>query len=251
MTDTPPWRLDGRMVVVTGSAGGLGASVADTVEALGGVAVRLDVDGAGCLPCDVTSVIDWEGVVSGLQATHGHVDGLVTCAGTTWRARASELGADDLRRVLDVNVVGTHQAVQSLLPLMDAGSSIVMIGSLAGRTGHYPTAYTASKWAVRGLAHSTALDLGPRGIRVNVVHPGFVETPMTLSAPAAFRESSLKATTLGRVAEPPDVAQVVCFLLGEGSRHVHGAEIDVDGGAASQAGAKPVADALPTSVPND
>ena len=133
---------------------------------------------------------------------------------------------------------------QALLPVLAPDASVVLIGSLAARTGHYPVAYTASKWGLRGLTHSMALELGPRGVRVNVVHPGFVETPMTASAPDAFRLASVDATPLGRTGTPAEVASVVTFLLGDAAAYVTGAEISVDGGAASQAGAKPISDAL-------
>lgn len=234
--------LEGKVVVVTGADGGIGAAVAQRARWDGAKVVVLDRDGER--PFDVTVDAGWQSLTADLQARYGRVDGLVTCAGITWRARASELKAHDLRRVLDVNVVGTQLAISSLVPLMPAGASIVTIGSLAGRTGHYPAAYTASKWAVRGLTHAAALDLGPRGIRVNIVHPGFVDTPMTQSAAPAFRTASVAASSLGRTAGPEEVADVVCYLLGDGSAYVHGAEIDVDGGAASQAGAKAISDAL-------
>ena len=124
------------------------------------------------------------------------------------------------------------------------------VGSLAALQGHYPVAYTASKWALRGLTHSAALELGPAGIRVNIVHPGFVETPMTAGASPVFRDSSLAETPLGRAGLPEDVASVVTFLLGDGAAFVTGAEIPVDGGASSHGGAKSVSDALrPSYIP--
>src|SRR3546814_7629514 len=103
-----------------------------------------------------------------------------------------------MRDAHDVNVLGPLLGIQALVPLMPAGGSIVTIGSLAALQGHYPVAYTTSKWAVRGLTHTAALELGERGIRVNAVHPGFIETAMTASAPAAFRDASVAAAPLGR-----------------------------------------------------
>jgi 3alpha(or 20beta)-hydroxysteroid dehydrogenase len=134
---------------------------------------------------------------------------------------------------------------------MSSGSSVVNIGSVAARQGHYPVAYTMSKWAVRGLTHTAALELGPRGIRVNAVHPGFVDTPMTAGASPEFRDASMRATALGRAGTAGEVAAVVLFLLSDAASFVTGAEIPVDGGATSHGGAKTVADAVfrPSALP--
>ena len=112
----------------------------------------------------------------------------------------------------DVNVTGTLLGIQALTPLMPAGGSVVVVGSVAALTGHFPVAYTASKWALRGLAKAACLELGPRGIRVNTVHPGYIETPMTASASAAFRDANVAETPLGRTGTVDEVAPLVLFL---------------------------------------
>ncbi|SDK47703.1 3alpha(or 20beta)-hydroxysteroid dehydrogenase [Nocardioides sp. YR527] len=234
--------LAGRTVVVTGAASGIGAAVAAAVTAAGGTVVGVDREPApGVRTLDVRDQDAWAALVGELG---GPVHGLVSCAGVTRRARVGAVSVADMRDAHDVNVLGPLLGIQALAPLMPAGGSIVTIGSLAALQGHYPVAYTTSKWAVRGLTHTAALELGERGIRVNAVHPGFIETAMTASAPDAFRAASVASTPLGRVGTPEEVASVVVFLLGDEAAYVTGAEIPVDGGVASHAGAKAVSDAL-------
>ena len=138
--------------------------------------------------------------------------------------------------MLAVNLTGPMLGIQALAPLMGEGSSIVNIGSSAALNAHYPVAYTSSKWGLRGLTHVAATEFGPRGIRVNIVHPGFIETPMTASAPAVMRDAQLALTPLERVGSADEVARVVVFLLSDAAAYVTGAEIPVDGGSTSSAG---------------
>jgi 3alpha(or 20beta)-hydroxysteroid dehydrogenase len=177
------------------------------------------------------------------------VHGLVNNAGITWRARLGDVRPGDFDRVHAVNVTGPLLGIQHLVPLMPPGSSVVNVGSSAALTAHYPVAYTASKWALRGLSKTAALELGPRGVRVNTIHPGYIETEMTASAAPAFREANIRETPLGRTGTVDEVTPLVVFLLSDESSFISGAEIPVDGGLTSHGGVKSISDALLSEAP--
>ena len=252
----PRPRLDGRVVVVTGAARGQGWAEALAAAEAGATVVAADV---GSIPdppdglagqvvpfdLDVADPERW-GALAALVRDElgGRVDGLVNNAGVTSRVRLGEVDLADWNRVLAINTTGPMLGIQALLPHMESGASIVNVGSLAALTGHYTAAYTTSKWALRGLTRLAATELGPRGIRVNIVHPGFIETPMTASAPPAFRQVNMELTPLGRAGTVEEVAATVLFLLSADSAFISGAELPLDGGMAAGATAKAIADAL-------
>lgn len=252
----PRARMHGRVVVITGAARGQGRAEVLAAAEEGATVVAADVAPIGETPAgladrivpfdlDVSDPERWNALAALVRdQLGGTVHGLVNNAGVTSRVRLGEVALEDWNRVLAINTTGPMLGIQALLPYMEAGASIVNVGSLAGLTAHYTAAYTTSKWALRGLTKLAATELGPRGIRVNIIHPGFIETPMTASSPPAFRDVNMELTPLGRAGTVEEVATTVLFLLSEDSAFITGAEIPLDGGMGAGATAKAISDAL-------
>nr|WP_314841424.1 SDR family oxidoreductase [uncultured Microbacterium sp.] len=253
----------GNLFVITGAARGQGEEEVLLLASQGAHVIALDVgstipewvDAASALPgsvtyqqLDVTDERAWESLARSLAGRT--VKGLVNNAGITHRVRIGAVARADWDHVLAINVTGAMLGIQALLPLMSSGSSIVNIGSAAGLTGHYTAAYTTSKWALRGLTHSSVTELGPRGIRVNIVHPGYIRTEMTASAPKQFRDANIAIVPLHRDGAAEEVASVVAFLLSDAAAYVTGAEVTVDGGQQLSGVATFLSDAVrPTTPP--
>jgi 3alpha(or 20beta)-hydroxysteroid dehydrogenase len=244
-------RAAGKVVVVTGAAQGQGAAEAAALAREGATVIGVDVrdpleplEGIAYRMLDVSSEKAWAELRDWLEREHGVLHGLVNNAAITHRERLGQVTVPDLNRVMAVNVTGPLLGIQTLAPLMTAGGSIVNVASIAAVTGHFPPAYTASKWALRGISRVASMELGRSGIRVNTILPGVIVTPMAADAPEAFTRLVVGEIPLGRRGTAEDVAPLVVFLISDESGWISGAEISVDGGQAAHGGMKQLADAV-------
>jgi 3alpha(or 20beta)-hydroxysteroid dehydrogenase len=239
-------RLAGKVAVITGAARGQGEAEARRFVAEGASVLLTDVldeQGeavaaelgvvAAYRHLDVTSEEEWIAAVADAEARFGPVTVLVNNAGILDFAQIHKQDVARFRKVVDVNLVGTMIGIKTVAPSMKraGGGSIINISSNAGIVGlPSASAYVASKWAVRGLTKSAALDLGAIGVRVNSVHPGGILTPMT-DFEGSADSNWAKALPVGRWGQPEEIANVVTFLASDEASYVTGAEWSVDGGA--------------------
>lgn len=179
-------------------------------------------------PLNVTSLEDWELAVRTAVETFGRLDVLVNNAGIYTPGSVESASLDDWHRTLDIDLNGTFYGMRSAVPELrkQDASSIINISSIAGLTGFKNrAAYSASKWAVQGLTKTSALDFGPDGIRVNSIHPGSVQTPLTAGLQRGFGQ-----VPAGRAAQVEEISSLVLYLASDESRFVSGSSIAIDGG---------------------
>jgi 3alpha(or 20beta)-hydroxysteroid dehydrogenase len=243
-------RLDGKVALITGAARGIGAAIARRFAAEGARVLVTDADeegvrqlaaelGAHARGHDVTSEEAWAEIARWAVETHDHVDALVNNAGVFLAARLQDTTLEDFRRVQEVNQVGVFLGMRTIAPLMvpRGMGSIINVSSIAGRMGSpYLTAYSASKWAVRGMTKCVAKELAATGVRVNSLHPGQIDTDMHARQKERTPELIQKLVAgipMRRIGDPVEVADAAVFLAADESRYMTGSEIVIDGGVSA------------------
>jgi 3alpha(or 20beta)-hydroxysteroid dehydrogenase len=246
-------RLDGKVALVSGAARGMGQAEARLFAAEGakvavcdvrddeGKAVAESIGSAALfVHLDVTSEDEWATAVAATQNAFGKLDVLVNNAGIAENAPLAEMTLESYERVIAVNQTGVFLGMKAVIEPMTAagGGSILNISSIDGLVGmNNIISYVASKWAVRGMTKTAAMELAPRGIRVNSIHPGFIHTWLAVEDESHLSEvhSHLDAHTaklapMGRAGEPEEIAKLALFLASDESSYSTGSEFVADGG---------------------
>ena len=234
-------RVQGKVALISGGARGMGASHARRLIAEGAQVVigdLLDTEGeamaadlgpaARYVHLNVTDADDWSAAVLFAVETFGGLDILVNNAGIASAAPIESFPIDVWTRTIEINLTGTFLGMRAAIPALSrrGGGSIINVSSVEGLLGSAGLhAYVASKFGVRGITKSVALDVAPLGIRVNSIHPGFIETAMTKSLDVDMVEIPLR-----RGAKPEEVSSLVLYLASDESSYSTGAEFVIDGG---------------------
>jgi 3alpha(or 20beta)-hydroxysteroid dehydrogenase len=246
MSQLAQFRLDGKVALVTGGARGQGEAEARLFVEAGahvvigdvlddaGEAVAKDLgDAAVYVHHDVGDELSWTHAIGAAVDGFGRLDVLVNNAGILRTAPLEVQTLEGFEQIIRVNLYGVFLGMRSAIAPMRAagGGAIVNISSEAGLVGlHRYTAYGASKWAVRGITKTAALELAVDRIRVNSVHPGIVDTPMLIEEGIPLREGRMPMVRLGRYGAPEDIANLVLFLSSDASSYITGAEFHANGG---------------------
>jgi 3alpha(or 20beta)-hydroxysteroid dehydrogenase len=248
-------RLEGKVALITGAARGMGAAAARLFVAEGAKVVLGDVlpdvkevaqelgDAALAVTLDVTDEAAWRDAVAAGEERFGKIDVLVNNAGILLMDELGKTTSDMYAKVNDVNAFGCFLGMREVVPALKraGGGAIVNLSSVEGLGGNrFLVAYTASKFAVRGMTKAAAIELAAAGIRVNSVHPGGIDTPMVRHfIPDDDSMSWMgKQVPMKRPGKPEEVAQAVAFLASDAASYITGAELAVDGGATAGSGFK-------------
>lgn len=232
-------RGSNKRAVVVGACGGIGAATVDRLTRDGWDVFGLDLPRqqaaqskvARMMAVDVANPASVQRAFSEL-ASYGRIDLLAVCSGVVDTEKVAASSLEHWQTMLAVNLTGPFLCCRSAYPLLNEGGRIVLVGSLAGRTGGVLTgaAYAAAKAGLEGLAKSMAQELAARRITVNVVAPGAIETPMVLAHPPERRQAMAEATPLKRIGRPEEVAAAIAYLASADAGFVTGAVLHVNGG---------------------
>jgi len=237
--------LAGQVILITGAGGGLGRAIAQALAAQGATLALNDVDPAAAaavaaeveglaLPADVTQGADVEAMVRLLLERLGRLDGLIHSVGVPFALKPlPEIDEAEWQHTLALYLTSTFFVVRAVLPTMlrQGHGRIVTIGSVCGLTGCAGgAAYSAAKAGIIGLSKALAREVAPRGITVNVVAPGFIETDFLSQVSPTVRERLIAATPLGRLGRPAEVASLVCCLLSAEAGFITGQVLSPNGG---------------------
>jgi len=244
-------KLSGKTAIITGAARGMGAATAKLFVEEGANVVLTDIleeDGQATAEAlgkaaifvrhDVSKEADWETVVTTTLDRFGAINILINNAGIVSMGLIEKQGLDVWQHTLGVNLIGPAMGHRFVIPHMEAagGGSIVNVSSTEGLEGKNGVgAYAASKWGLRGFSKVAAYELGPRGIRVNSVHPGPVNTKIAnpMDAPTEVINPLFTYYPLQRIGEPEEVAKLNLFLASDDASFITGAEISIDGGSSA------------------
>jgi 3-oxoacyl-[acyl-carrier protein] reductase len=203
----------------------LAQAVADAIVKAGGEALAFKVD--------VTSNQDIAAMVSAVMAKWGRIDALVNNAGILADSQLKKMSEEQFDRVIDVNLKGTYNCTRAVVDIMltQGSGTITNASSIVGLYGNFgQTNYAATKWAVIGMAKTWAKELGPKGIRVNAVAPGFVATPILASMPEKVIKMMEEKVPLRRLGKPEEIANAYAWLASDEASYVNGVVIEVSGG---------------------
>jgi 3-oxoacyl-[acyl-carrier protein] reductase len=239
--------LKGEIVLVTGASRGIGAAIADELAALGATVIgtatsdsgaaaigeRLATSGGAGRRLDVASSAEVEAVIEEIGKTFGPVSILVNNAGITRDNLLMRMKDEDWQAILDTNLSSVFRTSKAVMRgMMKARKGrIINIASVIGVTGNAGQAnYAAAKAGIIAFSKSLAKEIGSRGVTVNVVAPGFIQTDMTKDLPEASREALVGQIALGRLGEPADIAKAVAFLASPAAAYITGETLHVNGG---------------------
>jgi NAD(P)-dependent dehydrogenase (short-subunit alcohol dehydrogenase family) len=250
-----PGEVAGKVAIVTGGSSGIGAATARSLALHGATVVVTDVadaageeltaalihDGATARyrHLDVALAEAWEDIVASTEERYGRLDILVNNAGIGSMADVEGETLEGWERVIAINQTGVWLGMRAVVPAMRraGGGSIVNVSSIFGAVGGFGSsvAYHAAKGAVRLMSKNAALRYAKEGIRVNSIHPGFIDTPILAPIEGTpFEQAILAGTPMGRLGRPEEIGEVIAFLASDRASYVTGAEIFVDGGWTAQ-----------------